>query len=101
MVDFYFSKAYCDDFNVNDDYDCNVSDDNQDNEKNDDNENNIDKKENYDKYQNNNNRKIAAPGALAHRLQRRTACKIQNGYQWAPKWLTGSGKVSIPRFWAF
>ena len=28
---------------------------------------------------------LAAPGALAHRLQRRTAWKIQNGRQWAPK----------------
>ena len=44
------------------------------------------------------NTSLAAPGALAHRLQRRTACKIQNGRQWAPKWPTGSGKVSIPRF---
>ena len=26
-----------------------------------------------------NNTSLAAPGALAHRLQRRTACKIQNG----------------------
>ena len=41
---------------------------------------------------------LAAPGALAHRLQRRTACKIQNGRQWAPKWPTGSGKVYTPRF---
>ena len=39
------------------------------------------------------NTSLAAPGALAHRLQRRTAC------QWAPKWLMGSGKVSSPRFW--
>ena len=37
-------------------------------------------------------------GALAHRLQRRTACKIQYGRQGAPKWQTGSGKVSTPRF---
>ena len=44
------------------------------------------------------NTSLAAPGALAHRLQRRSACKIQNGHQWAPKWLTGSGKVSTPRF---
>ena len=28
-------------------------------------------------------------GALAHRLQRRTAYKIQNGRQGAPKWPTG------------
>ena len=33
------------------------------------------------------------PSGAAHRLQRRTAC------QWAPKWPTGSGKVSTPRFW--
>ena len=31
---------------------------------------------------------------LAHRLQCRTALKIQNGRQWAPKWPSGSGKVS-------
>ena len=36
----------------------------------------------------------SAKGALAHRLQLRTACKIQNGQQGAPKWRTGSGKVS-------
>ena len=29
------------------------------------------------------NTSLAAPGALAHRLQRRTACKIQNGRQGA------------------
>ena len=58
----------------------------------------------------------AAKGALAHRLQRRTACNvaeanlsvnifvnafvniIQNGRQGAPKWPTGSGKGSNPRF---
>ena len=40
------------------------------------------------------NTSLAAKGALAHRLQRRTACKIQNGRQGAPKWTTGSGKVS-------
>ena len=34
-----------------------------------------------------------SPPATPHRLQRRTAC------QWAPKWPTGSGKVSTPRFW--
>ena len=45
------------------------------------------------------NTSLAAQGALAHRLQRRTACKIQNGRQWAQKWPTGSGKVSTPRFW--
>ena len=31
------------------------------------------------------NTSLAAPGALAHRLQRRTTCKIQNGLQGAPK----------------
>ena len=35
---------------------------------------------------------------LAHHLQRRTASKIQNGRQGAPKWPTGSRKVSTPRF---
>ena len=44
------------------------------------------------------NTSLAAKGALAHRLQRRTACKIQNGRQGAPKWRMGSGKVSTPRF---
>ena len=39
------------------------------------------------------NTSLAAKGALAHRLQRRTSCKIQNGRQGAPKWSTGSGKV--------
>ena len=32
------------------------------------------------------NASLAAKGALANRLQRRTACKIQNGRQGAPKW---------------
>ena len=41
---------------------------------------------------------LAAKGALAHRLQRCTACKIRNGHQGAPKWQRGSGKVSTPRF---
>ena len=40
----------------------------------------------------------AAKGALAHRLQCRTACKIQNGRQEATKLPTGSGKVSTPKF---
>ena len=38
------------------------------------------------------NTSLAAKGAIAHRLQCRTACKIQNGRQGAPKWLG---------FWAF
>ena len=46
----------------------------------------------------NRNTSLAAQGALAHRLQRHTACKIKNGRQGAPKWHTGSGKVSTPRF---
>ena len=37
-------------------------------------------------------------GALTHRLQRRSACKIKNGDQRAPKWVRGSGKGSNPRF---
>ena len=41
------------------------------------------------------NTSLAAQGALAHRLRRRTACKIHKG---APKWPAGSGKVSTPRF---
>ena len=44
------------------------------------------------------NTSLAAKGALAHRLQRRTACKIQNGRQWALKWQMRSGKVSTLRF---
>ena len=44
------------------------------------------------------NTSLAAKGALANRLQRRTTCKIQNGRQGAPKWQRGSGKVSTPRF---
>ena len=43
------------------------------------------------------NTNLAAPGALAHRLQRRTACKIQNGRQGPPIWPTGSGKGFNPR----
>ena len=44
------------------------------------------------------NTSLAAKGALTQRLQRRTACKIQNCRQGAPKWQTGSGKVSTPGF---
>ena len=44
-----------------------------------------------------NNTSLAAPGALAHCLQRRTACKIQNGRQGPPIWPTVSGKGSNPR----
>ena len=40
------------------------------------------------------NTSLAVPGALAHRLQLRTAFKIQNGRQGAPKRPTGSGKGS-------
>ena len=43
-------------------------------------------------------RKLAAKGALAHHLQRRNACKIQNGRQGAQKLATGSGKMFTPRF---
>ena len=42
------------------------------------------------------NTSLAAPGALAHRLQCCTACKIQNGRQGAPKWLTGFEKWCTP-----
>ena len=38
------------------------------------------------------NTSLAAPGALAHRLQSRTIFQIQNGHQGAPKWQTGSGR---------
>ena len=44
------------------------------------------------------NTSLAAMGVLAHRLQRRTACKIRNGRQGAPKWLIGSGKGFTSRF---
>ena len=44
------------------------------------------------------NTSLAPKGALAHRLQRRTPCKIPNGRQGAPKWQRGSGKVYTPRF---
>ena len=47
------------------------------------------------------NTSLAAKGALTHRLQRCTAYKIQNGRQGAPKWPTGSGKVSTLKFLAF
>ena len=50
-------------------------------------------------YQLNTNTSLAAKGALANRLQRRTACKIQNGHQGAQKWPMGSGQGSTPRFW--
>ena len=36
------------------------------------------------------NTSLAAKGALAYRLQRRTACKIKNGHQGTQKWSTGS-----------
>ena len=49
------------------------------------------------KCRNIKNTSLVAKGALANRLQRRTACKIQNGRQGAPKWQRGSGKVSTPR----
>ena len=52
---------------------------------------------NYAKIHNSTSQ--AAKGALANRLQRCTACKIQSGHQGASKWPTGSGKVSTPRFW--
>ena len=35
------------------------------------------------------NTSLAAEGGLAQHLQSRTACKIQNGRQGAPKWLMG------------
>ena len=36
-------------------------------------------------FNNLTNTSLAAKGALAHRLQRRTTCKIQNSHQGAPK----------------
>ena len=49
-------------------------------------------------HDNKSNTSLAAKGALANRLQRRTSCKIQNGRPGAPKWQRGSGKVCTPRF---
>ena len=51
------------------------------------------KKEKEKKYQPGGAGGTRSPPATPHRLQRRTTC------QWAPKWPTGSGKVSTPRFW--
>ena len=50
---------------------------------------------------NNNNNNIentslVAKGALAHLLQRRTACKIQNGRQGGPKMADGVWKGVYP-----
>ena len=38
------------------------------------------------------NTSLAAPGALAHRLQRRTACKIKNDRQGPPNGRRGLGR---------
>ena len=43
------------------------------------------------KFKISRNTSLVAKGALAHRLQRRTTCKIQNGHQEALKWQTGKG----------
>ena len=50
------------------------------------------------KYQPSGARGTRSPPARPYRLQRHTSCKIKNGRQWAPKWPTGSGKLSTPRF---
>ena len=47
----------------------------------------------------NDNTSLAEKGALAHRLQRRTNRKIQNGRQGAQKWPMGSGKGCFQGFW--
>ena len=47
------------------------------------------------KYQPSGEGGARSPPATPHR---RTACKIQNGRQGAPKWRRGSGKVFTPRF---
>ena len=47
------------------------------------------------------NTSLAAKGALANRLQCRTACKIQNGRQGAPKWQGGLERCLPLGFWAF
>ena len=46
------------------------------------------------------NTSLAAPGALAHRLQRRTACNIQNGHQGAQNDRRGLERVPILGYWA-
>ena len=51
-----------------------------------------------DHYGHIKNTSLAAPGALAHHLQRCTAFKIQNANQTPPKWSMGSGKVPTCRF---
>ena len=51
-----------------------------------------------EKENNEGNASLAAKGALAHCLKCRTTFKIQNGRKGAPKWPTGSGKVSTPWF---
>ena len=43
--------------------------------------------------------RLAVKGALAHRQQRRTACKIQNGRQGAPKRLRGLERCLTLGFW--
>ena len=45
------------------------------------------------------NTSLAAKGALAQRLQRRTACKTQHGHQGAPKWPTGLERGLTLDFW--
>ena len=47
------------------------------------------------------NTSLAAEGALAHRLQRRTACKIQNGRQGAQNVRGGLERCLPLGFWAF
>ena len=47
------------------------------------------------------NTSLSVKGALAHRLQHRTACKIQNGRQMAPKWQGGVERCLPLDFWAF
>ena len=46
----------------------------------------------YRKYQPSGAGGTRSPPATPHRLQRRTAYKINNGHEGAPKWPTGSGK---------
>ena len=43
------------------------------------------------------NTSLAAPGALAHRLQHHTAFRIPNSHQRDPKWLTLFGEGSTPK----
>ena len=52
-------------------------------------------------FDHNQNTSVAAPGALAHRLQRRTACKIQNGRQGPQNGRRGLERGPTLGYWPF